>query len=80
LLTRFSLNFVPLKAIKGEIVVKFFADHTHVEILECFVGIIKPWLLYFDGSKHIDCYGIGVVIIFPNNKPLKTLFEIRPTF
>jgi len=61
-LIEFSLDFVPLKDIKGKIVAYFLDDHTHVEILECYLGI-KPWKLYFDGSKNIDGSRIGIVII-----------------
>lgn len=77
ILIEFSLNFLPLKATKGQIVANFLADHTHVEILECFVGI-KPWVLYFNGSKHVHGSRIGIVIISLNNMPLIILFEIRP--
>ena len=59
-LTKFSLIFVPMKAIKGQIVVDFLADHSNIEILECFIGI-KPCILYFDGSKDVGGSGIGVV-------------------
>lgn len=75
ILIEFSLNFLPLKATKGQIVANFLADHTHVEILECFVGI-KPWVLYFDGSKHIDGFGICIVIISSNNIPLRFLLKL----
>jgi len=44
--------------------------------LECYINI-KPWVLYFDGLKHVDGYGIGIVLISPNNTPLKILFEIK---
>jgi len=65
-----------LKAIKSQIVVDFLADHSNIEILECYVGV-TPWVLYFDGSKHVNGVGIGVVLISPNNTPVKILFEIQ---
>jgi len=40
-LTKFSLTFVPLKEIKGQIVAYFLANHSNIEILECYIGI-KP--------------------------------------
>ena len=45
--------------------------------MKCYIGI-KPWVLYFDGSKHVNGVGIGVVLISPNNAPVKILFEIQP--
>ena len=38
-LTKFSLIFVPLKVIKGQIVADFLVDHSKIEILECYIGI-----------------------------------------
>ena len=66
-----------MKAIKGHIVVDFLANHSKREILECYIGI-KHWILYFDGSKHVDGFGIGVVLISPNNMPVRILFKIKP--
>ena len=57
-LNKFSLTFVPLKAMKGQVVVGFLADHTNIKILECYIGI-KTWILYFDGLKHVNEVGIG---------------------
>ena len=66
-----------MKAIKSQIVVDFLADHSNIEILECYVGV-TPWVLYFDGSKHVNGVGIGVVLISPNNTPVQILFKIQP--
>ena len=35
-------------------------------------------MLYFDGPKHVNDVGIGVVLISPNNTPVKILFKIKP--
>jgi len=40
-LIEFSLTFVLLKVIKGQIIANFLADHSNIEILECYIGI-KP--------------------------------------
>ena len=75
-LTEFALTFVSLKAIKGHVVTYFLANHSNVEILECYIGI-KPRILYFDELKHIMGAGIGVVLIFPSDIPMKILFKIQ---
>ena len=36
-LRKFSHTFVPLKAIKGQTVVDFLAEHSNIEVLECYV-------------------------------------------
>ena len=76
-LIEFSLTFVSLKDIKGQIVANFLDDHSNIKILECYMGI-KPWILYFDGSKHVNGARIGIVLISPSNTPMKILFEIQP--
>ena len=58
-LTKFSLTFVPLKAIKGQIIADFLANHSNIEILECYI-MIRPWVPYFDGLKHVDGSKISV--------------------
>ena len=66
-LTEFSLRYVPMKAIKGQVLADFVVDHKikDVEIwseLETqFVGQ-KAWVMYFDGSKHKDGAGIGILV------------------
>ena len=77
-LTEYSLQFVPLKAMKGQAVADFLADHSVIEIEENdenYVGL-KPWKLYFDGSKHRNGTGIGVLIISPEGSPTKLMFEM----
>jgi len=66
-----------LKSIKGQIVVDFEANHSNIESLECYIGI-KPWVLHFDGSKHVNSVGIGVILISPNNTLVKMFFKIQP--
>jgi len=70
---------VSLKAIKGQVVADFLVDNLNIEIMECYIGI-KPWILYFDGSKHVNGTRIGVVLIFPSNTPLDINFKIQPVF
>jgi len=51
-LVEFSLTITPLKSIKGQIVIDFLVNHTFLEVQECNMIKLKPWMLYFDGSNH----------------------------
>ncbi|XP_050887810.1 uncharacterized protein LOC127092955 [Lathyrus oleraceus] len=63
-LTKFSLTFKPLKAMKGQIMADFIVDHA---MIESSLNVVDttPWRLYFDGSSHKDGTGVGVLILSP---------------
>lgn len=67
---------MPLKAIKGKIVVSFIIDHTIVETTHNYIGL-KPWDWYFDGLSHKEGIGIIVLIISPKGIPTKFKFIIK---
>nr|KYP59343.1 Retrovirus-related Pol polyprotein from transposon opus [Cajanus cajan] len=69
-LTKYSLTFEPLKATKGQVIADFHADHSK-EIEKINYLTIKPWELFFDGSKHELGTGIGLLIISPEGIPTK---------
>ncbi|XP_057432273.1 uncharacterized protein LOC130725026 [Lotus japonicus] len=74
-LTEYSLTYAPLKAIKGQAVADFPADHTLPEEI-AYVGL-QPWKLFFDGSSHKEGSGIGMFIVSPQGIPTKFMFRIR---
>ncbi|XP_070682356.1 uncharacterized protein [Malus domestica] len=73
-LSEFSLQYVPQKAIKGQALADFFAQHpspygfggNDVEI-----GMVEThdnyWTMYFDGSHTSSLAGVGIVIQSPNH-------------
>ncbi|KAM2916749.1 hypothetical protein FF1_045626 [Malus domestica] len=73
-LSEFSLQYVPQKAVKGQALADFLAQHpspygfgdTDVEI-----GMVETrnnyWTMYFDGSSTSSSAGVGVVIHSPNH-------------
>ncbi|XP_070668995.1 uncharacterized protein [Malus domestica] len=73
-LSEFSLQYVPQKAVKGQALADFLAQHpspygfgdTDVEI-----GMVETrdnyWTMYFDGSSTSSSAGVGVVIQSPNH-------------
>ncbi|XP_050908225.1 uncharacterized protein LOC127121832 [Lathyrus oleraceus] len=73
-LTEYSLTYMPLKAMKGQVVADFIVDHTMTETHQAFVEP-EPWKLYFDGSSYKDGIGIGVLIISPNKIPTKFKYQ-----
>ncbi|MCH79701.1 hypothetical protein A2U01_0000455, partial [Trifolium medium] len=76
-LTEFSLTYVPLKAMKGQVIADFLANYstTNDFVEQDFVGT-KPWKLYFDGSCHKRGSGIGIMIISPKNIPTKFMYKL----
>jgi len=62
--TEFSLIFVLLEAIKGQVVTYLLADHLNIIILECYIGN-KPWILYSNGLKHVNRGKKGCCFNFP---------------
>ncbi|KAM2674247.1 hypothetical protein EV2_015464 [Malus domestica] len=73
-LFEFSLQYVPQKAVKGQALADFLAQHpspygfggTDVEI-----GMVETcnnyWTMYFDGSSTSSSAGVGIVIQSPNH-------------
>ncbi|XP_057444299.1 uncharacterized protein LOC130736489 [Lotus japonicus] len=74
-LTEYSLTYVPLKAIKGQAVADFLADHTLPKEIN-YVGL-QPWKLFFDGSSHKQGSRIGMFIVSPQGIPTKFMFRIQ---
>lgn len=75
-LTEYSLTYAPLKAVKGHIVVDFIADNVIVKQTQTFVEV-KPWRLYFDGSRYKNGIKIGILIISTIGIPTKFKFKIQ---
>ncbi|XP_050920040.1 uncharacterized protein LOC127137641 [Lathyrus oleraceus] len=75
-LTEYSLAFMPLRAMKGQIVSDFIVDHVVVESPQLQVEL-KPWRLFFDGSTHKDGSGVGIMIISPDGIPTKLKYRIK---
>lgn len=75
-LTEYSLTYAPLKAVKGQVVADFIADHSIVESplkdLE-----LDPWKLYFDDSSHKNGIGVGILIISPDKIPTKFKYKVE---
>lgn len=47
----YSLTYMSLKAMKGQVVADFIIDHVMVKTLQAFV-VLEPWKINFVGSSH----------------------------
>src|SRR3954468_4752178 len=75
-LTEFSLTYVPLKAMKGQVVADFIVEHGLVDFSANLVEQTN-WKLFFDGSSHKNGSGIGVLIISPKGLPTKFHYKMK---
>ncbi|XP_059671032.1 uncharacterized protein LOC132316573 [Cornus florida] len=74
-LMEFSFQYVPQRAVKGQALADFLADHPCLDVdprvydaMElCFIQL-TPWTLIFDGSSVNDVGGAGIVIVAPNGR------------
>ncbi|XP_074284154.1 uncharacterized protein LOC141608708 [Silene latifolia] len=86
LLKQYDLVFVPQKAVKGQAIADFFADHpvpAEWEISDdlpgeeiFYVDILPPWQMYFDGAARKDGAGAGVVFVTPQNHLMPYSFTL----
>ena len=68
-LAEFHLEYVFKKAVKGQVLANFLADHpsqteSH-EIMVLGTASVEPWKMWFDGSKANGLTGIGIVTRSP---------------
>ena len=80
-LIEFNLEYVPQKSVKGQALANFLADHPNgietPEIADVDTVTIKPWKMWFDGSKTSQMAGIGVVLESPQGLKTKFGFQIN---
>ncbi|XP_072060327.1 uncharacterized protein [Arachis hypogaea] len=79
-LTEFDLQYVPTKAVKGQVIADFLMGNLkglndqRANIVDV---EINYWKLYFDGSKHKDGAGVRILIISPEGIPSEFWFELK---
>ena len=86
LLQEFEIIYVPQKAIKGQALADFLADHpipADWELSEelpdeyvLFIETRPPWKMYFDGASHREGAGAGIVFLTPEGDVLPYAFTL----
>lgn len=74
-LTKYSLTYIPLKAMKRHVLADFIVDHATVEIPQNYLEL-EPWKLDFDGSSHENGTDIRILVISPNKILKKFKYKI----
>ncbi|XP_015960134.1 uncharacterized protein LOC107484040 [Arachis duranensis] len=81
-LTEFDLQYVLAKAVKGQVIAEFLVSNSK-DLNDQGANVIDIdidyWKLYFDGSKHKDGAGVGILIISLEGFPSEFLFELKYT-
>ncbi|KAG9444492.1 hypothetical protein H6P81_015832 [Aristolochia fimbriata] len=90
LLSDFEINFVPQRAIKGQALANFLADHpvpAEWELTEEFpdeeiflIEVLPPWEMYFDGAARRSGAGAGVLFVSPKKDLLPYSFVLTHNF
>ncbi|KAL0444704.1 UNVERIFIED_CONTAM: hypothetical protein Slati_2193100 [Sesamum latifolium] len=89
-LQQFEITYIPQKAIKGQVLADFLADHpmpaewelsddlSDEDIL--MVEITSPWKMYFDGASHKEGAGAGVVFVTSEGEVLPYSFTLMQNY
>ncbi|KAL0295641.1 UNVERIFIED_CONTAM: hypothetical protein Scaly_3095300 [Sesamum calycinum] len=77
-LQQFEITYVPQKAVKGQVLADFLADHPMPAEWELsddlpdedvlVIEVTPPWKMYFDGASHKEGAGAGVVFVTSEEK------------
>ncbi|KAL0447771.1 UNVERIFIED_CONTAM: hypothetical protein Slati_1905000 [Sesamum latifolium] len=85
-LQQFEIVYVPQKAVKGQVLADFLADHPIPAEWELsndlpdedvlVIEITPPWKMYFDGASHKEGAGAGVIFITSDGEVLPYSFTL----
>ncbi|GKV49877.1 hypothetical protein SLEP1_g56600 [Rubroshorea leprosula] len=82
-LSEFNLKYIPQKAVKGQALADFLADHLCLDVeadeekgINLFSISLVPWKLIFDGSSIETMSGVGVVVISPSGLKTQMSFQL----
>ena len=73
-LFEFDLRYESVKAVKGQAVADFIAQHYGPELN---IVDLVPWTSFFDGSSCGNGSGICVVLISPRGQILSSHFQLK---
>ncbi|GKV11259.1 hypothetical protein SLEP1_g22525 [Rubroshorea leprosula] len=82
-LTEFNLRYLPQKAVKGQALANFLADHPCLDInvdedkgINLFSIDLVPWRLIFDGSSTDQAFGAGIIIVSSDGIKTQWCFQL----
>jgi hypothetical protein len=83
----FEIAYVPQKAIKGQTLANFLANHpilVNWELSDDFLDknvlyteILPPWMMFFDGATRHEESEVGVVFVSPQKHMLPFTFRLN---
>ena len=83
LLQQYDLAYVPQKAIKGQALADFLADHPVLSDWEFsddfpdedvfYIEVMPPWMMFFDGAARQEGAGAGVVFVSPQRSRISSI-------
>ncbi|XP_068328271.1 uncharacterized protein [Pyrus communis] len=86
LLNQYEIIYVPAKAVKGQALADFLADHPiptdwkiSNDLLDeevFYIDIFTTWTMFFDRSARADGVGVGVVFMSPQRQILSYFFKL----
>ena len=77
---QFEIVYIHQKAVKGQALADFLADHPILndwELIEMLIEVQSPWKMYFDGATHRDGAGAGVVFNTSQEEILPFSFTLK---
>ena len=87
ILQQYDIVYVPQKAIKGQALADFLADHPIPSNWELsddlpdeevfFIDAMPSWKMFFDGAARQNGAGAGVIFVTPHNQLLPYSFVLR---
>ncbi|KAL0340289.1 UNVERIFIED_CONTAM: hypothetical protein Sradi_4545700 [Sesamum radiatum] len=85
-LQQFEITYVPQKAVKGQVLKDFLADHPIPAEWELsddlpdedvlMIEVTLPWKMYFDGASHKEGAGAGAVFVTSEGEVLPYSFTL----
>ncbi|XP_057790567.1 LOW QUALITY PROTEIN: uncharacterized protein LOC131007657 [Salvia miltiorrhiza] len=85
-LQQFEIVYVPQKAVKGQVLADFLADHPIPAEWELsddlpdedalVIDVALPWWMFFDGASHKEGAGAGIVFVTPEHQVLPFSFTL----
>lgn len=73
-LTKYSLTYAALKAMKGKIIVDFIIDHLVTKMAQNYIEFPR-WKLYFDCSTYFKGTGVWIFVNYLERIPTKYIFK-----